>query len=203
MNKANNQEQQICKPFLGQLIEKGREYVEKVIRERQDPKFDVTKQFIGGMGYGTVQPIKTSNSIQLNQYLLQDCPALEKFMKCMTKHVHFKSIETSGFFCWHGSADAAIRSICQTGFDPHRRTGQAYGRGEYFATDPQTSMGYSKGNNHLILTYILNSAKFTYRQGNIIVVDNPLDWNSSWCLPLLVITFGNGTPVNFLEKAMN
>ncbi|KAL7722833.1 Uncharacterized protein QTN25_000428 [Entamoeba marina] len=83
-----------------------------------------------------------------------------------------------------------------------KRRGQAYGRGEYFGNTPEISMGYSKGNCHLILTYVLNSSKC--KKINIgYVVDNPTKWDLSYCLPLLVITFNNGKPVDFLEKSLN
>lgn len=41
------------------------------------------------------------------------------------------NINRVGHFAWHGTADAAVSSICHDGFDPKRRCGQAYGRGEY------------------------------------------------------------------------
>ena len=196
LNEKNRREQQLCKPLIGQMIELGREYVEKIIKEQANQHGNGYNQ-----GYGNGL-LKESKSIQFNQFLLEGCPAYQRFTEALSK-VDFESVDESGFFCWHGSDDKCIESICKTGFDPHRRSGQAYGRGEYFGGNPQISMGYSKGNCHLILTYILNKAPFTHKDQGIIVVDNPIDWKSSYCLPLMVITFGNGTEVSFLEKALN
>ena len=66
-------------------------------------------------------------------------------------------------------------------------------------------MDYSQGNNHLILTYILKNGEneTLFGCGYCYVVDNPIDWSYTYCLPLLVITFGDGKPVNFLDKTLN
>ena len=67
-------------------------------------------------------------------------------------------------------------------------------------------MGYTKGCKHLILSYVLYSDqinKENKHNNGIFVVDNPMDWKTSYCLPLMVVTFGNGEPVNFLEKPLN
>ena len=44
--------------------------------------------------------LKESNSIQFNNFLLNNCPSYVKFMEMMNK-MNFKSIDESGFFCWH------------------------------------------------------------------------------------------------------
>ena len=201
LNEKNYREQQLCKPFLGQLIEKGREYTEKVIQERQNPNFNFQSQFIGGTGYGVVQPIKTSNSIQLNQYLLQECPALQKFMKCMTEKVKFESIEKSGFFCWHGSSEEGIKNICLNGWDSSKRVDTA---GDFFAAYPEMSIYYSsfRQSTHLILAYVLKGAEHINYAGEY-VVQNPKKGECSYCLPLLIISFGTGRPVDFAGKALN
>ena len=149
--------------------------------------------------------MKESKSIQFNNYLLENCPAYLKFQQILQRS-GFQGVHENGFFCWHGTNDDAIKSICYEGFNPKFRgtaAGQRCGKGEYFGGTPQISMSYSQGCKHLILCYILNNATFTYRQNNIIVVDNPVDFKSTYCLPLLVITFGDGKPVNFLEKPLN
>lgn len=40
------------------------------------------------------------------------------------------NISRAGHFAWHGTSEMAVPSICDTGFDPSRRSGQACGRGE-------------------------------------------------------------------------
>ncbi|ELP91179.1 hypothetical protein EIN_150060 [Entamoeba invadens IP1] len=191
-DEKNLYEQQLAKPLLGQLIQLGKDFIEKTP--------EAHGQNYTNMGF----KLQKSNSIQFNNFLLENSMSYIRFIKCVEKF-GMESIETSGFFCWHGSNDNCIQSICKNGFDPHKRAGQAYGPGEYFARDPGTSMGYSKGNNHLILTYVLRPKNkgLLVDRDRIYVVNNPIDWSYSYCLPVLVITFGNGTPVNFLDKAIN
>ncbi|ELP89348.1 hypothetical protein EIN_287740 [Entamoeba invadens IP1] len=202
--KDNMKEQNLAKPFLGQLIQKGREFVDLGI-----DKFN-TFQPIWKPNL-TYQPsatpknlIKKENSIQFNSYLLDNCPAMERFL-IAKEMVNFGDIDTDGFFCWHGSNDVAINGICMNGFDPNRRCGQAMGVGEYFAADPLISVGYSKGNSHLILAYVLrpSNKSLLIEKSKCYVVNNPLNWEYSYCLPLLVITFGDGHPVNFLGETVN
>ena len=65
-------------------------------------------------------------------------------------------------------------------------------------------MGYARGSDHLILAYVLKGdPKIIKDQGWCWVIENPLDWSYSYCLPLLIITFGNGKEVDFLEEALN
>ena len=56
---------------------------------------------------------------------------------------------------FHGTADSNIDSICTNGYDPSRRSGQAFGPGEYFATTPATPLGYVKGGKRLLLNELL------------------------------------------------
>ncbi|BFU18360.1 hypothetical protein EHI8A_063540 [Entamoeba histolytica HM-1:IMSS-B] len=178
-NKEFYNEQQLCKPFIGQVTHLGQEFILN----------------------NKINNIPTNNSIQFNSFITQHCPCIERFLDGM-KRVHFISVNESGFFCWHGTSDASIKSICREGFDPMRRTGQSYGRGEYFGKTANISMTYCKGNYHLILCYVLKSDKVKKIDLGY-VVDNPSDWSYSYCLPLLVITYGNGKPVNFLDKMLN
>ena len=45
---------------------------------------------------------------------------------------------------FHGTHENNIPAILKNGLDPKKRSGQAYGPGEYFSTDPGTSTGYCK-----------------------------------------------------------
>ncbi|ELP85993.1 hypothetical protein EIN_137070 [Entamoeba invadens IP1] len=189
-NENNMYEQQLAKPLLGQLVQLGKDFIENTTTRYKTQ-------------YNGFQ-FQKSNSIQFNNFLLENSLSYQRFIKSIEKF-GMESIQSSGFFCWHGSDDNCIQSICKNGFDPHRRAGQAYGPGEYFAKEPATSMGYTKGNNHLILTYVLRpkDKKILKDTSGIYVVNNPTDWSYSYCLPVLVITFGFGKPVNFLDKSIN
>merc|ERR1712176_1327198 len=46
-------------------------------------------------------------------------------------------------------------SIAVHGFDPKRRSGQVYGAGEYFAKDPNVSIGYARGGSFMFLCKLL------------------------------------------------
>ena len=52
-------------------------------------------------------------------------------------------------------AEANIDAICQAGLDPKRRAGQAYGAGEYFATNAATSLAYCKGGRKMLVFAVL------------------------------------------------
>merc|ERR1719188_2517593 len=56
---------------------------------------------------------------------------------------------------WHGTAEQNVLSIAVHGFDPKRRSGQAYGAGEYFAKDPNVSIGYAQGGGFMFLCRLL------------------------------------------------
>jgi hypothetical protein len=56
---------------------------------------------------------------------------------------------------WHGTHEENVLSIAVHGFDPSRRCGQAYGAGEYFAKDPNVSVGYARGGAFMFLCKLL------------------------------------------------
>lgn len=56
---------------------------------------------------------------------------------------------------WHGTSEQNIVSIARHGFDTSRRSGQAYGAGEYFAKNPQVSLGYCRGGAFMFLCKLL------------------------------------------------
>ena len=89
---------------------------------------------------------------------------------------------------FHGTAEDKVDSICTNGYDSKRRGtsyGQAYGTGEYFATDPSTSMGYCRGKKMLLNELLLGQNGVHHTQhGNIIVMKYP-----DHDLPRYVITF--------------
>jgi len=56
--------------------------------------------------------------------------------------------ELQGF---HGTRPDSVLSIAQTGFDAGRRSGQAFGAGEYFAKNPSVSEGYCHGGRYMFV----------------------------------------------------
>lgn len=87
---------------------------------------------------------------------------------------------------FHGTPEANITNICVNGYDPSRRSGQAYGVGEYFATSPGTPLGYCSGGKKILLNeLLLGQVNIDHTQhGDIIVMKNP-----DHDLPRFVITF--------------
>ena len=76
---------------------------------------------------------------------------------------------------FHGTPEENIRGICNNGFDPGRRKGQAYGPGEYFATTPDISMGYSGGCKKMLVCELLLGRYNEHhtQHGNIVVMKYP------------------------------
>ncbi|CAG0894908.1 unnamed protein product [Darwinula stevensoni] len=61
-------------------------------------------------------------------------------------------------FLFHGTATSNIQFICKQNFDwrLHRTAnGSAYGKGVYFATDPEVSMGYTAEGNCMFVAKVL------------------------------------------------
>uniref|UniRef100_A0A7S4A0C8 Macro domain-containing protein n=1 Tax=Pelagomonas calceolata TaxID=35677 RepID=A0A7S4A0C8_9STRA len=92
--------------------------------------------------------------------------------------------------CFHGTAEANIDAICRDGLDPKRRSGQAYGPGEYFGApgNAAISVGYCKGGRKmLVFAVLVDKSGLTLDNGSIIVVNKP-----EYQLPLFVLTFAAG-----------
>ena len=87
---------------------------------------------------------------------------------------------------FHGTAEANIDSICASGYDSSKRSGQAYGPGEYFATTPSVSLSYCSGGKKMLLNELLLGQPGVHhtQSGDIIVMKDP-----SHDLPRFVITF--------------
>ena len=87
---------------------------------------------------------------------------------------------------FHGTPEANIQSICANGFDPTRRSGQAYGPGEYFAITPDIPMRYCGGGKKLLLTELLlgQQGKHHTAHNEIFVMKDP-----AHDLPRFIITF--------------
>lgn len=104
-----------------------------------------------------------------------------------------------GFFAFHGTSVNAIESICRSGFDPSRRSGQVHGPGEYFGITPAISHGYCikdslpSDNFMMIIAFILRCNQVSSRPGLCYIVNNPKDWSAAFNLPVAVITYGTDT----------
>ena len=87
---------------------------------------------------------------------------------------------------FHGTSAHNVTSICQNGYDPGWRRGQAYGPGEYFATTPDISMGYCCAAKKMIVNELLlgQSGVHHTQSQNIIVMKDP-----DHDLPRFIITF--------------
>ena len=146
--------------------------------------------------------------VEVNPGLAAGCPVMQKFMTGFNNVP--AQVQASGFFAWHGTSEVAIPLICNTGFDPKVRAGQAMGPGEYFGGQPSISHGYSqgKGCSRMIVAHILNVPGVTTAGRNTpwapgaqyVVVNNPVDFQTTFCLPLLVVTYGRAhTPIPFVQ----
>lgn len=87
---------------------------------------------------------------------------------------------------FHGTPEGNIDSICKRGYDQSKRSAQAHGPGEYFATTPDTSMSYCSGGKKVLLNELLMGENGVHHTmtGDIIVMKNP-----EHDLPRFVITF--------------
>ena len=56
---------------------------------------------------------------------------------------------------FHGTTEKNIPNICQNGYDPKLRSGQVYGKGEYFATTPDVPIQYCRGGKKILLNELL------------------------------------------------
>ena len=76
---------------------------------------------------------------------------------------------------FHGTPEANIQSICSNGFDPSKRSGQAYGPGEYFAKTPGVPMGYCQGGKKMLLCELLLGQVNVHHtiHGDYVVMKNP------------------------------
>ncbi|KAL7716351.1 RBR-type E3 ubiquitin transferase [Entamoeba marina] len=128
-----------------------------------------------------------------NKLLYKGCPAWRRFEKALEKY-NFISVEEviqSGYFLWHGTPGKNINSIKNNGFNPRKRKVQEYGEGEYFSKFIEISNYYCDGGNELLLVFVLNSCHhklFVLGDGLAYILNNPVDWKESYCLPLFVVT---------------
>jgi hypothetical protein len=68
--------------------------------------------------------------------------------------------------------------------------GPSYGPGEYFGLTFEISLAYAKGEQALIVVAILDGPWVSYHD-TFLVVRNPIDVQTSYCLPLGVVILGS------------
>lgn len=108
------------------------------------------------------------------------------FKKFKDKMMSLPKDQRKTCLAFHGTPVTNIQSICQNGYNPALRRGQACGPGEYFAITPATSMGYCGGGKKMLLNELLLGQEGTHhtKHGDIIVMKDPIH-----DLPRFVITF--------------
>lgn len=135
-------------------------------------------------------------TVQMNPGLSGGCPALTRYLNGRERYESLsKNIST--FFAWHGTADSAVPLICDTGFDPNRRSGQVHGPGEYFGLSAEVSHGYSRKSGHLIVTQLMRVPETSTHGTFCYVVNNPRDWISSYVMPVAVVNYNNSKSIKF------
>jgi hypothetical protein len=99
----------------------------------------------------------------INKFINPYFPISKRFQKAF-KLSHSKEIR----IVFHGTDKCNIDDILRGGLDPSLRTRQAYGPGEYFGKDHQTSLRYCKGSNIILIFAIIND-----KDGITIDIDDP------------------------------
>ena len=129
---------------------------------------------------------------QINPGLQDYCPSMRKYLHGMhTKLGDNAASEENYFFAWHGTNLDAIGPICYNGFDPNRRSGQAYGPGEYFGQTPGVSAGYVRNCGYMIVAQLIKLPETTTHGNFCYVVNNPKNWESAYNLPVGVVRYNN------------
>eukprot|EP01062_Namystynia_karyoxenos_P043096 TRINITY_DN3154_c0_g1_i4.p1 TRINITY_DN3154_c0_g1~~TRINITY_DN3154_c0_g1_i4.p1 ORF type:complete len:2283 (+),score=455.23 TRINITY_DN3154_c0_g1_i4:912-7760(+) len=138
--------------------------------------------------------------LQVNPCIEKGCPALQSFLNGL-QQLPDRAI-ASCLFGWHGTrSDDAYRAICHEGWDPGRRSGQAYGPGEYHALpgNAHYSRGYAGGTKRLIVSCILPGSHLS--QNVHYVVNNPTNRGVSYNLPVLVLSESGMPEMQFKQCA--
>jgi len=88
---------------------------------------------------------------------------------------------------FHGTHTSNIKSILEDGLDMKKRNGQVYGPGEYFSTEPGTSVSYCKGGLEMLVFLVIIPPASKIQKNcppDYVVVDN-----NCHQLPLGVLKF--------------
>ncbi|KAL0230976.1 hypothetical protein GEMRC1_010381 [Eukaryota sp. GEM-RC1] len=142
-----------------------------------------------------IQPTLAKPFIR-NPYLPLGAPVVQKFAKVVKKHGGFACIDKV-VFAWHGTKHRAVEPIAYEGFNPGFRRGQLHGPGEYFgqSQNPAVSVGYSDGCRYMFVAAVLPfDGVFSTHGDYCYVVNNPVDFESTYCLPVLILEMQNNVP---------
>ena len=158
--------------------------------------FKTAEKFIRDNWPPTIPPIIR---VDYNVSLANPCGSMQRFTQGVQVLGQPVPCDLSrGFFAFHGTAAAAIKSICHEGFDPKRRAGQACGPGEYFGVTAPVSHGYCKPTNPqgpfaMIIAFLVNCPQLSMRPGFCHVMNNPRDWSHAFNVPVVVVSYGTQT----------
>ncbi|CAE8648728.1 unnamed protein product [Polarella glacialis] len=115
--------------------------------------------------------------------------------------------ELDGF---HGSSPQNFLSIVQGGFRSDLRSGQAFGSGEYFAKNPNVSVGYCRGGDYMLVCRLLfgfESSSQANKDGDHIWVESAKYYvisSPAQVLPLFLVRFADsGCKDAELEKVLS
>ena len=101
-------------------------------------------------------------SLEPNPASMPGQPLYERF-----KAAHDQVLDKAIKLVFHGTPEKNVEAIQRDGLDPKRRKGQVYGKGEYFGTDAQTSLGYTQGGKCMLIFAVLtDSSGVTHHQEN-------------------------------------
>ena len=134
--------------------------------------------------------------IQFNKNLFENAPVLGKFMK----KVEEKDLKTfdEGFFAFHGTSEAGVKGICKDGMDPARRASQVYGPGEYLNPTSKVASYHLKArSHHMIVAFVINGDHVNVIPNYCYVVRNPEDFQSTYVLPIFVMSYFAHQPFEF------
>ncbi|KAL3904629.1 MAG: hypothetical protein SGILL_009992 [Bacillariaceae sp.] len=126
-----------------------------------------------------------------NQYLYEGVNVYDRFVKLLgTKPTRYEDILDNACLSivFHGTATRNIQDILNNGLDPSRRSGQAYGPGEYFSKDPTVSVSYCKGDSAMLVFLVVVPPKD--KQAKKLPMDYVVVNENSHQLPLGVLNFG-------------
>lgn len=150
----------------------------------------------------------------------EECPARVSFERAVDR----AGLDNwaDGEFGWHGTSSMdAVQGICWTNWDPKRRSGQAFGPGEYFSRGTQDGLHYSEGyaggdaGHLLIVGWIMShdkgaapkdprkngacGASSFFTPSGHIVCNNPASGHEMYCIPAAVVAFGTGKSKPFFR----
>lgn len=125
-----------------------------------------------------------------NCYLRRGCPAIQKFAAVVRRH-GVECLKENIVFGWFGTHPNWVPLITYEGFNPNNRTAQPLGPGEVFASmeNPEAAKHYcvSHNSNVVMVVAILDLDGVCKKKQGYLVVNNPIDFSSSYSLPLLLL----------------